>query len=217
MFPRQLVCALALAAGALCILPAPTVRAGVPANPLLIVSQSVRLDHQQDDAVFSLTFDHTPDFFTLDAKGRRKDSFQYEIVPDVTNINQAGFFDIASVIRGDELDAHQIPIRGGINDGIDPSPAAGGWGFKLGTVNYALTQNTLSFAAPLQLLSAPDGLFAYRVFTTDFGSTVSLQTGSTAVPLPPGFLAGGAMLLILTACWQRRRFRGLWVCGRRGC
>ena len=178
-------------------------RAGVTSGPpLKIASQSVHLDLPNRQADFSLTFDHAPDFDHPDALGRRHDSFQYEIAPSLSDIQNADLFAITAVVRGDELSATQLPIRSGVADGIDSNPAAGGWGPLIGSVPYHLDGSTITFAAPLDLLGAPDGAFGYRVFTTNYGSTVSLQMGS-AVSLPRA-VWGGLVVLFALVLWVRR-------------
>jgi hypothetical protein len=204
MLPRQFVALLGAVACALIHWFEPVAIAGTTGEPpLLIVQQSVRLDEALSAAQFSITFSRAPDFTTLDSDGRRADSFQYEIAPDFTSISQASFENITAIVRGDEITRHLLPIRAGINDGVDPSLASGGWGPVRATVPYSLHDDTLSFLAPLTDLDALDGVFAYRVFTTQFGDTVSLVSGSSAVGLPPAVWAGGGMLLILSALYVR--------------
>jgi hypothetical protein len=199
----------------------PVANAGMTGQPpLLIVQQSVRLDEAQSAARFSITFSRSPDFVTMDSDGRRADSFQYEIAPGFTSISQTSLDDIRAIVRGDEIGPRLLPIRAGISNGSDPSPASGGWGHVRASVPFMLQGDTLSFLAPLADLDAGDGVFAYRVFTTQFGETTSLVSGSSAVSLPPAVWVGGGMLLIMSALYVRvyerghvgRRSRGL---GRR--
>ena len=186
-------------------------RAGITSRPLAIVtgpvlkiaSQSVQLDLPGGQADFSLTFDHPPDFDHPDSLGRRHDSFQYEIAPSLSDIQNADLFAITAVVRGDEIGATLLPIRAGVANGIDPTPVAGGWGPLIGSVPYHLNGSNITFAAPLDLLGTPDGNFGYRVFTTNYGSTVSLQTGSAAVSLPRA-VWGGLVLLLGLVLWIRR-------------
>ena len=177
--------------------------AGVTSGPpLKIASQSVHLDLSEGQADFSLTFDHAPDFGHPDALGRRHDSFQYEIAPSLNDIQNGDLFAITAVVRGDELTATQLPIRASVADGIDSNPEAGGWGPLIGSIPYHLSGNTITFDAPLDLLGTSDGVLGYRVFTTNFGSTVSLQMGTT-VSLPRG-VWGGAGILLGLILWIRR-------------
>lgn len=200
-----MLCRSALRAAALCValvLAVPVVaRAG-----LLILSQSVTVNLDQGRATFTLAFDHLPMFGPRDPLGRPFESFQYEIAPDCANIDQCPFTAIRAVVRGDEIDGgHVIPIRDGIENGSDPNPVSGGWGFVRGDVPYQLRGSTLTFSAPLSLLQDPDGRFAYRVFTTSSGQTDSLVTGQS-IPLPAAVWTGGSLLLTLGfASWASRR------------
>jgi hypothetical protein len=192
----------AAALGAALMLAIPVVaRAG-----LLILSQSVNVSLDQRQAIFTLSFDHLPMFGPRDSLGRPLESFQYEIAPDCTNIDQCPFTAIRAVVRGDEIDGgHLIPIRDGIENGSDPNPASGGWGYVRGDVPFHLHGSTLTFSAPLPLLQGPDGQFAYRVFTTSSGQTDSLVTGQS-IPLPAAVWTGGSLLLTLGfASWASRR------------
>jgi hypothetical protein len=178
--------------------------AAVNGPPLKISSQSVHLDLPNGQADFSLTFNHAPDFDHPDSLGRRHDSFQFEIAPSLNDIQNADLFAITAVVRGDELGATQLPIRAGVADGIDPNPAAGGWGPLIGSVPYVLKANQMTFAAPLDWLGTPDGVLGYRVFTTNYGATVSLQMGTT-VSLPRAVWGGWGMLLALIYWIKRTR------------
>jgi len=178
----------------------------VSGPPLKISSQSVSVDLPKGQANFSLTFDHAPDFDHPDSLGRRHDSFQYEIAPSLSDIQNADLFAITAVVRGDEISATQLPIRTGVANGIDPNPVAGGWGPLIGSVPYHLDGSKITFSAPLDLLGSSDGKFGYRVFTTNYGSTVSLQTGSAAVSLPRA-VWGGLGILIGLVVWIKRHER----------
>ena len=139
----------------------------------------------------------------VDSVGRHVDSFQYEIVPNTSlPISHFALEDVRAVIRGDEIGSGQtIPIRNGFQNGSDPNPASGGWGLVRGTVPFNLQGSEMKFSASFNLLDTVDGGFAYRLFTTNFGSTVTEVTG-VSVPLPPTLPAGLAMLALLgTGAW----------------
>jgi hypothetical protein len=183
---------------------------------LSIESQSVSVDRADQDVSFTLDFNKSPDFTTTDLFGRHADSFQYEIVPNTTRgIDNFAFEDIRAVIRGDEISPSMIPIRDGFENGSDPNPASGGWGKILGAVPYSLHGNQLSFTAPFNLLGVtnPNGGFAYRVFTTNFGATVSNVEG-VSIPLPAALPAGLIVLSMLVGASfvkhriQSRRWSG---------
>ena len=162
-----------------------------------IVSQSADVNLAAGDAAFTLVFDSPPDFRTRDVLGRPADSFQYEIAPGTTDINQLPFTNISAVIRGDEIgDSDLIPVRNGVADGSDPNPAAGGWGTVRGELPFVLVGERLTFTAPLSVLDAPAGVFSYRVFTTSYGRTTSVASAAV-IPLPAADWTGGTMLLAL--------------------
>jgi hypothetical protein len=178
--------------------------AGAGPAPL---SQSVVVDRAAGDATFILDFGHHPDLGTIEPDGNPADAFQYEIAADP----MAGASDLAnltSIIRGSEIGASsQVPIR-------DAAPAdvadlqAGGWGPIRGYAPFTLDESQLTLTAPLSLLGAPDGDFAYRVFTLRDGSIVSQAQGpSQSVPLPPAICTGasGLALLILLALARATR------------
>ena len=194
----------AAALGAALVLAFPVVaRAG-----LLILSQSVNVNLGQGRATFTIAFDHPPTFGPRDTLGRPLESFQYEIAPDCTNIDACPFTAIRAVVRGDEIDGgNVVPIRDGIENGSDPNPASGDWGYVRGDVPFQLRGSTLTFSAPLSLLQDPGGQFAYRVFTTSSGQTDSLVTGQS-IPLPAAVWTGGSLLLTLAAAsWASRHGR----------
>lgn len=188
---RSIVPAAYLCAAVMLAIP-DVVRAG-----LFIDSQSVKVSSDLRQATFTIAFDHPPDFALRDSLGRPLESFQYEIAPDCTDIDQCPFTAIRAVVRGDEIGSgQQVPIRDGVENGSDPSPASGGWGNVRGSVPFRLQGSTLTFSTPLSLLQDPDGDFAYRVFTTSSGQTESLVTGES-IPLPAALWTGGSLLLAL--------------------
>lgn len=165
---------------------------------LEMLSQKVQIDRSGQQVHFTLVFDHVPDFQDFDSFGRPQDSFQYEIVPDTAiPINQLSFGDIRAVIRGDEIGSgNLLPIRNGIQNGSDNSATSGGWGTIRANVPFELTGNELTFTTNFNALDTTTGLFSYRVFTTNFGSTVSLAQ-SVSVPLPPALPVSCAILAVL--------------------
>jgi len=186
--------------GALVGSTAVTARAGFQ-----LASQRAQVDLRQREATFFLTFTQPPDFQTRDALGRRANSFQYEISPITSSLTaDIPLIDVRAVVRGDEIMGDRLPIRDGIETARDPNQAAGGWGYVRGTVPFTLSGDRLTFTAPLSLLDAPDGQFAYRVFTTEFGQTTSAVTGA-AVPLPPAAWLVLTALPLIARCWKSSR------------
>ena len=184
-----------------------------------IASEGVTVDHAAGTARFWLRFDEPPDFETVDELGRPVNSFQYEVDGDwAGGVVSFPFNDTDAVVRGDELDAAgwSLPIRAaGPNVPLDPDPAAGGWGPVVDRVPLNLDDDGLWFDAPLAAICDADGVFAYRVFTTESGGTVSFAESSSVpapspVPLPPGVWPALATVVVLGAVrWLRgQRIRG---------
>lgn len=163
-----------------------------------IVSQGVSVDRADQTVTFNLDLSATPNFANVDSLGRPRDAFQYEIVPNTrSNIESFDFSAIRAVIRGTEIGAGKlIPIRDGFEHGSDADPASGGWGKVLGSVPFKLNGSDLTFTTPFSLLGTTGGAFAYRVFTTEFGATVS-QSDGVSIPLPSAFFAGVGMLAVI--------------------
>ena len=180
MLRGRFVSILAVAAGLVVFSISSSASAG-----LSILSQQVDVDRADQEIVFTVDFNHAPDFNTVDSLGRRADSFQYEIVPNSsTPIDQLPFSSVGAVIRGDEIGSGKVvPIRNGFANGSDPNPASGGWGTVRGSVPFTLQGSTLTFTTGFTIIGTTNGVFSYRVFTTNFGSTVTTME-SISVPLP---------------------------------
>jgi len=165
---------------------------------LSIVSDSIKVDRADQTVFFDIVFNQAPDFKTVDSFGRHADAFQYEIVPNTNaNIDSLPFGAIRAVVRGDEIGGgHVIPIRDGFEHGASSDPTSGGWGAILGKVPFTLQGPQLAFSAPFDFLGTTDGHFTYRLFTTNYGSTVS-QVQGVSVPLPPAFPIGVIVLFTL--------------------
>lgn len=186
------------------VMSAATAAVGWDAAPaeaaVVIVDQSARVDRGRGQVAFTLRLDAAPDFYTLDEFGRVADSFQYEIDGDGPTGDDPEFpvGDVEAVIRGDEIHvADALRVRSfGPDVEPDPDPIAGGWGPVVATVPFNLDGSVIDFEVPLDALggAAADGVFSYRVFTTDFGLTTSkveATVGVNVIPLPPG--AWGAL------------------------
>jgi hypothetical protein len=77
----------------------------------------------------------------------------------------------------------------------DGGPNSGGWGPIRTLLPFHLEDDTLSFTASWSDLGDQDGLFRYRLFTTDMGeTTASVQATSAAIPLPAGVWTGLVLL-----------------------
>ncbi len=159
-----------------------------------IVSQNALVDKAGKNATFRLTFNQTPDFALVPGNGQAN-TFQYEIDPNWGGQGDPGaslsFNDISSIVRGAEVfQGAGLPLRERDGDG---GPIAGGWGPVRDVVPFNLDGQTLTFTAPLDSLGDSDGIFRYRVFSTDHG-TVSSEARGAVIPLPAAFVAGIAVL-----------------------
>jgi hypothetical protein len=167
--------------------------AGLARGGVAVLDQSVKVDKAAGDATFTIDFGHTPDFTTTDAGGRPADSFQIDIAADPTGPNPLA--NLTTVIRGDEIRfANNIPIRDAFPADLN-DPHAGGWGKIRGSVPFSVIGTQLSFTAPLALLGAPDGKFAYQADTFHYGPTQA-EAKAESVPLPSA-LATAAMMLAI--------------------
>ena len=176
-----------------------------------ILSQSCEIDRAHREAVVRLVLDAPPDLYTIDAFGRPRDSFQYEIDAGWSGrLTDPKLCTFDVVLRGDEVAAAgALRVRSSDFTNPDPDPLAKGWGPLLGTVPLDIDGNTLSFRARLDLLGDTDGVFAYRVFTTEYGATTSLAE-SHVIPLPTSVSAAGVAvgaLVVGNLMWKRLRRR----------
>jgi hypothetical protein len=174
-----------------------------------IVSHAVQVDQAGQSATFTLTFNQPPNFLTAPGQGQ-PNSFQYEVDaawsgPPAGGVDQViSFNHITSVIRGAEVSAgNGLPIRSRDGDG---GPAAGGWGPVRDLVTFQVNDEKLTFTADLSDLGDDDGIFRYRVFSTDKGIVTS-QANGVAIPLPPA-LAGGLLTMGGMAIARKFRRRG---------
>lgn len=177
-----------------------------PDRSFEIIKQAVHSDVSKRCVTFDLTFSRPPDFFSVDKFGRPANSFQYEIKPSA-NWESPGDSQVETVIRGDEIRvAHKVRVRTALGD-PDPDPVSGGWGDVRGAVPYSLHGNSLSFDVGFDVLKETDGVFAYSLFTTEFGQTRSL-VDAVAIPLPAAVWtgAGGLVLAALSMRMLRRAF-----------
>lgn len=165
-----------------------------------IVSESATVDPIRRQVEFELLFNQAPDLFTVDEFGRPAKSFQYEINPDYTGSPfEDPLASLRAIVRGDEVRAAgKLRVRNA-NTTPDPDPIAGGWGGLRGAVPLEIEPLDggdgawLRFTASYDLLKETEGVFAYRVFTTEFGETTS-RIEATVIPLPPALWAGAAAL-----------------------
>jgi hypothetical protein len=180
-----------------------------PVN-LRILSQSVAVDDANRTANFTVHFNHAPDFSV--GPGGQVEAFQYEIDTKTDKFVQPiSFDDTSTIVRGAEISAGKgLPIRARDGDG---GPDSGGWGPTRGNVPFQLSGSTLSFTSSFDALGEDDGIFRYRIFTTDDGSRTQTvyasnpsQPSGVVVPVPPSAWSGLSMLGALGVARMRARW-----------
>ncbi len=129
---------------------------------LLINSQSVTVDMENEEVLFAIVFNRDPDFYTVDEHDRQADEFQYYIDFDCNPVQQGVKFQGASsaetIVRGGEIYAYdQIPFRN--ESGTSSDPTSGGWGEIRALVPYQLDGAVLTFTATLETIGDIDGQF----------------------------------------------------------
>ncbi|HET6249087.1 MAG TPA: hypothetical protein VFE47_15435 [Tepidisphaeraceae bacterium] len=169
--------------------------AAISRGGLAPLDASVNVNQTAGSATFTIDFSHPPDFYTVDAGNRPADAFSIQIAANPTGSNPLAFNNLTTIVSGTEIRFNNnIPVRNAFPASNDK--AAGGWGSVRGSVPFTVTGDTLTFTAPLQLLNASSGKFAYQAFTTHYGAETASKSSSTAVPLPPAFVPAMVMLLI---------------------
>ncbi|MFN8491658.1 MAG: hypothetical protein U0350_28930 [Caldilineaceae bacterium] len=149
---------------------------------IMFVSESAIFDPVTQAVLFTIEFNQAPDFFTVDAFGRQKNSFQYYIV-GAPNLPYPANFD--AIIRGEEIHITSDAIRIRNSAPSVPDTGAGGWGAVRGVIPFSLKGNVLTFSVPLHLISdhSLDGAFAYQLESYQFGSlTKHIDSHSVIVP-----------------------------------
>ena len=171
---------------------------------LALLQQSVDVNAAAQTATFSLSFDHAPNFASLDAAGHPVDSFQVE-VDGTWRPGQQPLQELTAIIRGDEIHFDgTLPIRAASPPVADPH--AGGWGAIVDSIPVKTSGKQVEFTAPLADLGATSGVFAYRAFTMADGQITAAAEAST-VPLPEALTAGACGLVLVGALVRPRRIR----------
>jgi hypothetical protein len=174
---------------------------------LEVLAHDVFVDAADHRTTFTVTFNQSPDFFTTDAAGQPLHAFQffYDAEPTDDEVDFAG--DDVVIIRGPEIrfdDA--IPIRDSLNPSGEEFPNAEGWGEKLGTADYELDGQTLTFTTGWDLLRETDDTFGYRLFAFQQGELTSEFTFITHILIPlPAPLLGAAGMLLLAPFFKSKR------------
>jgi hypothetical protein len=159
----------------------------------LLDSQNLTINQQTAD--FSLTFNQSPDFSTLDGAGHPVDSFQINFEGNYNPASHASLLNgVTGVVRGDEIHiAGTLPIRSAIGNG---GPNSGGWGPVVGTVPFSLIGDTISFSVPTSDLGYTGRSYAYQAISLADGAQTASHT-VTMVPTPAAFPAGVAGLIVV--------------------
>lgn len=171
------------------------------------VSESAVFNPSTQEVLFTIEFNQTPDFFTVDSFGRQANSFQFFITGD-PGLPYPARYD--AIIRAEEIHITMDVLR--VRNAVppDPDPAAGGWGSIRGAVPFSLNGSVLTFSTPLQLISdhSTDGRFAYGLQSYQFGAlTRSVNNQSVVVPEPTSLtlLSVGALGLLIGGLQLNRR------------
>ncbi len=180
---------------------------------LIVKSESAVVDLDTQSVLFTINFNQTPDFFSVDAFGRQADSFQYFIDADgkfpVSKGNPL-YSELETIIRGEEIHvAGDIRLRDVFATGT-PQPNSGGWGNIRGSVPYTLNDTTLKFSAPLQLIGDSDGQFSYILEVYNFGSAGEDSIGNKSVlnqPVPEPLTIAGTAVAGVMGWWMRRKHK----------
>jgi hypothetical protein len=162
----------------------------------MLDSQSMSIDSKNQSLDFSLTFDQTPNFTTLNSAGQPVDSFDIEFNGNYNPASTASFLNsVTGVVRGDEIHIDStIPIRSATGNG---GPNSGGWGPVTDAVPYSLIGETISFSVPEKDLGYSSGhSFQYDVLSLMNGQETARQF-VTMVPTPAAFSSGLAGLFIV--------------------
>jgi hypothetical protein len=145
----------------------------VLAANLNIISESAVVNQGNNEVLFTINFNRTPNFLSTDEFGRQADSFQYFIEADGKFPIWRGspyYSELDAIVRGEEIHvAGNIRFRKALPSSNDPN--SGGWGDILGSVPYNLNGNTVSFSAPPQLFGDSDGFFSYGLGWYEFGGS----------------------------------------------
>jgi hypothetical protein len=184
------------------------------ANAFDLVSQSAVWNQYTNSVDFSIRFDSTPDFLTVDSAGRAANSFQYYIFGDPN----AGYPEkYAAIIRGEEIryDGNIVVRSSSPSDWSGPpinsigTPRSGGWGAILGEVSYVLNGSTIAFSVSTNLLGKHGPNYKYEFGTYSYGSTTSSVTdyvATSSVPEPETYATMIAGLGLLGFMARRQKF-----------
>jgi len=161
----------------------------------VLESQNLSIDQQTHAADFSLTFNQSPDFTTLNSQGQPVNSFQIDFNGNYPPPSKTSFLNsVTGVVRGDEIHiAGDIPIRSATGNG---GPNSGGWGPAVDSVPFSLIGDTVSFSVPTKDLGWTGHSYKYLAFSLSNGTQTASQS-VTMVPTPAAFPAGVVGLIVM--------------------
>ncbi len=127
--------------------------------------------------LFSLLFDHTPDFAAMDQFGRPAESFQWYLTDDLKASRPMAGAVTDYIIRGDGIsEAGNVrmcttrPLGSG---------CPGGWGLDLGPIPSFWNPETLSLAFSVPLDNFSTNTYSYDVISLKYGAQLDAYKGMT--------------------------------------
>ncbi len=118
--------------------------------------------------LFSLLFNHTPDFATVDQFGRPAESFQWYLTDDLKATRPMGGSVADYIMRGDEMG------KSGMVRMCTTAPLGagcpGGWGLDLGPIPSQWNPQTLALSFSVPLDNFTGNLYAYDVISLKYGA-----------------------------------------------
>jgi hypothetical protein len=171
-------------------------------------SESAIFEPLTNKVLFTIQFNQPPNFSTVDSIGRQANSFQYFIVGD-PGLPYPAKYD--SIIRGDEihLSIDALRIRNSVPPDPGPVAVTGGWGSIRGEVPFNVNGNIVTFSTPLSLISdhSMNGIFEYRLESSEFGGFTQFAENQSTVATEPASAILMAMGCITLFCWYGRMRR----------
>lgn len=150
--------------------------------PISLVAHFVVYHPPTDSFRFRLEFNRPPDFFTVDARGRQRHSFQF-LINSPADVYPRRF---ETVVRGGEIYQSVDELRVRDAEGDDPDPISDGWGPIVDEVSYSVDYKTLSFEVSRETL-APNidiGFIVYHLEIREFSQLIVGLSGNSLSGFP---------------------------------
>ena len=164
------------------------------------IAHEIIVDDADREVHFTLHFNQTPDFQTVDEAGEFASAFQIFIDPSPS---EAGFNydETAILVRGLNVQPNNVLSVWDFN-GID------GFGELRGKVPLEIGESWVRFVASFDTINDQDGRFDYRVESYSYGELTDLREGTThVVPLPAAIWSGLTMFTAGGVLRLRRRMK----------